>query len=82
MPLGGFLFHAYRSERRTKMRKLLIAVAVMLAVLVATIIESSAQTINGCVNKKTGALRVATDSKPCTKSETSLSCVTSHINPT
>ena len=56
------------------MRKLLMTTGVILAVLVATTIQSSAQTevevINGCVNNKTGVLRI---SDKCTKSETPIS---------
>ena len=54
------------------MRRLLMAVTVILAVLVATTIQSSAQdggVINGCINKA-GYLRIAT---PCTKGETPIS---------
>lgn len=43
---------------------------VILTVLVIIITQSSAQTIKGCVNNKTGALRIATS---CTKSETAIS---------
>jgi len=54
------------------MRKLLMTTGVILAVLVATTIKSSAQTgeINGCVNNKTGLLRI---SNQCTKSEIPIS---------
>ena len=55
------------------MTRLLLAGALVVAVLLVSIPRSSAQTIDGCINKKTGTLRIAAASTPCTESETAIS---------
>ena len=56
-----------------RMTRLLLAGALVVALLLVSIPRSSAQTIDGCINKKTGTLRIATASTPCTGSETAIS---------
>lgn len=53
-----------------KMKRMLIATIVMFVVFVVSIPDSLAQTINGCVSTKTGALRI---SSTCSRSETPIS---------
>ena len=55
------------------MRKLFVLTVLVFGVLIASILQSSAQTINGCMNKRTGALRIAIASRPCTRFETAIS---------
>ena len=55
------------------MTKLLVVTVLVFAVFIVSIPQSSAQTINGCVNKMTGALRIATVSRPCKRFETPIS---------
>jgi hypothetical protein len=56
-----------------KMKKLLVVTGLVFGLLIASILQSSAQTMNGCMNKRTGALRIAIPSRPCTKFETAIS---------
>jgi len=56
------------------MKKLLIVIGLVIAVLIATITQSSAQLIiNGCSNKINGALRIVTTSSDCKNSESFIS---------
>ena len=62
-----------------KVSRRMVAVAAMIfafalgAVAVGTVFAQDTTTINGCVNKKTGALRVVSDPSACTSGETPIS---------
>jgi hypothetical protein len=55
------------------MKKLLIIIGVVSALVIVTANQTTAQTICGCIKNKNGALRVVRDSSQCKKSETPLS---------
>lgn len=58
------------AEGRMTMKKVLITTVLVFAVFVVSIPDMSAQTINGCVNTRSGALRI---SSTCAKGETPIS---------
>jgi len=55
------------------MKKLLVVSGLVLAVFIAAISETSAQTIYSCYNKKSGTMRYVTGPGQCKKTETEIS---------
>ena len=51
-------------------------VAIAVTFLAVTLsLEAAAETINGCVKNKTGALRIVADPADCSSRETPISCL-------
>jgi len=63
------------------MKKLLVVSGLVLAVFIAAISETSAQTIYSCYNKKSGAMRHVTGPGQCKKTETEISWNTTGTGP-